>query len=63
LAQTLSWAEEAAGLGEYQDALSWIRVLEVVDGELSRQALHLREFCQLKVKERAAEHAARRSAA
>jgi hypothetical protein len=34
VAQTIQWAKDAAVAGEHQDAVSWMRVLEAVEGEL-----------------------------
>lgn len=36
IAQTLSWADEAAAREAYDDALEWLRTVEVVDGALSQ---------------------------
>ncbi len=36
VAQTLSWANEAAAREAFDDALQWLRTVEVVDGELSQ---------------------------
>lgn len=35
VAQTLSWAQEAAACDAFDDALEWLRTVEVVDGALS----------------------------
>ena len=32
--RSLSWAEQAAGAGEYATALPWLATIEAVDGEL-----------------------------
>ena len=58
--QTIRWAREAARAGQYQDALSWMRVLETVEGQLPVELQPLRERCQSVVAERAEAHAARR---
>jgi hypothetical protein len=34
VAQTLGFAQEAAARGDFEDALQWLRVVEVVDGGL-----------------------------
>jgi hypothetical protein len=34
VAQTLGVAQEAAARGDFEDALQWLRVVEVVDGVL-----------------------------
>jgi hypothetical protein len=58
--QTIQWAIDAAGAGQYQDALSWMRVLETVEGQLPSELKPLRDRCQRVVQERAEAHAARR---
>jgi hypothetical protein len=45
VAQTIQWAKDAAVAGHYQDALSWMRVLEAVEGELPRELERLRDRC------------------
>jgi hypothetical protein len=60
VAQTTQWAREAAAAGHYQDALSWIRVLETVDGALSAELEALSEQCLAIVRTRAQAHDARR---
>lgn len=34
VAQSLRWAQEAADSGDFSDALEWLRVVEVVRGDL-----------------------------
>jgi hypothetical protein len=34
VARTLAWADEAAGRGEYGEALAWLETVEAVDAEL-----------------------------
>jgi hypothetical protein len=45
LAQTTAWARAAADAGDYVDALSWLRVLEVVEGHLLPDMRVLKEQC------------------
>lgn len=37
VAQTLGWAQEAAGSGDVDGALAWLAVVETVDGALSAE--------------------------
>lgn len=61
VAQTIVWAKDAASAGDYQDALSWMRVLEAVEGELPAELAPLLEECLTIIRERAEAHAARRA--
>ena len=60
VAQTTQWALDAAAAGSYQDALSWIRVLETVEGELPAELASLHERCVAVVDARARAHDLRR---
>ena len=59
--QTVLWAREAAEAGNYQDALSWLRVLEVTEGGVPLELVPLRDHCQSIVHRRAVLHKARRT--
>jgi hypothetical protein len=61
--QVASWANRAAEAGRYQDALSWMRALHVVDGPLSGDLAVLQHDCARLVRDRAAAHRARRGTA
>jgi hypothetical protein len=37
VAQTLGWAQEAAGRDDFEGALAWLAVVETVDGFLSAE--------------------------
>jgi hypothetical protein len=43
--QTTQWAHDAAQDGDYVEALSWLRALEVVEGSLSPKLQLLRRRC------------------
>lgn len=60
VAQTTAWAKDAAAAGNYQDALSWIRVLEAVDGTVPAELEALSEHCLAVILARAQAHDARR---
>jgi len=60
VAQTTQWAMDAAAAGHYQDALSWIRVLETVEGELPAELASLHYRCVALVRARAETHDLRR---
>ena len=60
VAQTTKWAVDAAAAGSYQDALSWIRVLETVEGELPAELVSLHAHCAAVVHARAQAHDLRR---
>jgi hypothetical protein len=60
VAQTARWAQDAADGGHYQDALSWMRVLEAVEGELPAELEPLHEHCLAVIHARAHAHEARR---
>jgi hypothetical protein len=45
VAQTIQWTKDAAIAGHYQDALSWMRVLEAVEGELPAELEPLFDRC------------------
>ena len=62
VAQTADWARAAAEEGNLQEALSWLRVIEAVDGFLADELRVLRDRCLALVGQRAAEHSARRLA-
>jgi hypothetical protein len=59
--QTTQWAMDAAAAGEYQDALSWMRVLETVEGELPAGLESLHARCVAVVQARAQAHDLRRA--
>ena len=59
--QTVLWAKEAAAAGNYQDALSWLRVLEVTEGGVPLELVGLRDHCQSIVHRSAALHQAQRT--
>jgi hypothetical protein len=61
--QVASWANRAAEAGRYQDALSWLRALHVVDGSLPDELAVLHHDCTRHVRDRAAAHRARRGEA
>jgi len=46
IAQTSQWAMAAADAGDYEEALSWLRVLAAVEDELPKRISHLRDRCQ-----------------
>jgi hypothetical protein len=58
--QTAGWAIAAVEAGDYQEALSWLRVLEVVERGLPKELVGLRAHCVSLVEERAARYAQRR---
>lgn len=60
VAQTIQWAREAAEAGQYQDALSWMRVLETVEGKLPSEIVLLYDHCMAAVQTRAEAHDAER---
>jgi hypothetical protein len=59
--RTALWAKEAAEAGNYQDALSWLRVLEVTEGGIPLELVPLRDQCQRVVRHRAALYQNRRA--
>ena len=56
----MRWAKDAADAGHYQDALSWMRVLEAVEGELPAELEVLHEHCLVVIHARAHAHDMRR---
>lgn len=44
-AQARQWAHDAADDGEYLEAISWLRVLEVIEGSLPPTLAMLRTRC------------------
>jgi hypothetical protein len=61
VAQTTQWAMDAAAAGQYQDALSWIRVLKTVVGGLPAELEALHEHCVAVVRTRGQAHDLRRA--
>jgi hypothetical protein len=59
VAQTVAWALSAADGGNYQEALSWLRVLEAVDGSLEPRLATLRDTWEMLVKRGAADYRSR----
>ncbi len=59
--QTTQWAMDAAAAGQYHDALSWMRVLETVEGELPEELETLHAHCTAAVRARVRAHDLRRA--
>ena len=58
VAQTLRWAQEAAGSGDLNGALAWLGVVETVDGGLSAEWQSTRAAWLLRRKGRVDQHGA-----
>jgi hypothetical protein len=45
LAQARQWAYDAADDGDYLEAITWLRVIEVIEGSLPHTLVSLRSRC------------------
>jgi hypothetical protein len=62
VAQTVLWAKAAADGGDYQEALSWLRVLETVEGKLDPALTSLRDSWRAITERNAVSYSDRRRA-